>query len=401
MVVGLCLLVFVSAAAGLYWSRKTLVQQSATLLQKAIDARTSGQFPAAEESCLEALACARRIWLGRGETLMVAQYELAALYFQQDKLEQAEQTAVEAFAALRKFRRPSSVGSPLVCLMAQIYKESGKDQTADVFFQVAIQLLRSVHGDRSIEVGEALHELGVTLSRVGVPERAIGVLEECIPIFEEHRGKDHGDVASALANLGLAQSQAKRHADAERTQRCVIAMRESTLGPDDPAVARALNNLSVTYKRQERIPEALDCLRRSLAIREAKLGPDHPDVALVLGNLGECLRLEKKYAQAETALTRARTILENPPHKSYATVVDSLAGLRAAQGRYEEADQLYALCLRIHESQPSSNLIDLAETCERYADVLYKLQKEKQADALLERVAKLKSAREKLLTPIA
>jgi hypothetical protein len=43
--------------------------------------------------------------------------------------------------------------------------------------------------------------------------------------------------------------------------------------------------------------------------------------------------------------------------------------------------------------------LELAETCERYAAVLYKLQKEKQADALLEKVSRLRSAREKLLTP--
>ena len=162
-----------------------------------------------------------------------------------------------------------------------------------------------------------------------------------------------------------------------------------------------LNNLAVNYKRQDRIPEALDCLRRSLAIREAKLGPDHPNVALVLNNLGNCLRLERKYAEAETVLTRAMAILGTPGRElSYATAVDSLAGLRAAQGRYEEAEQLYIQCLKIHESLPSSNLLELAETCERFAGVLYKLQKEKRADAMMEQVNKLRGAREKLLPPI-
>ena len=58
-------------------------------------------------------------------------------------------------------------------------------------------------------------------------------------------------------------------------------------------------------------------------------------------------------------------ILENPPHQSYATAIDSLAGLRAAQGRYEEADKLYAQCLKLHETRPSSNLMELAETFSR------------------------------------
>src|SRR5260370_11935612 len=213
------------------------------------------------------------------------QYNLALRYFQEGHLDQAERCATKAFTALQRTGRPSTITVPLVCLLAQIYKKSGKDLSAGRIFQVAIQLLKKCYGDRSVKAGVALHELGVTLSRAGVPERAIEALEEAIPILEECSGKDHPDVASALTNLGLAQSQAKRYGDAERTQRRVIAMREATLGLDDPEVAQALNNLSVTYKRQERIPEALDCLRRALAIRETHLGPEHPNVGLVLNNL--------------------------------------------------------------------------------------------------------------------
>jgi tetratricopeptide (TPR) repeat protein len=397
MGLGLLILLVAAAAGALYWWQKNLLKQSAALFKKANQASADEQLPAAEEACLHAVAFARLAWMGREDLLVVALHQLAHVYFQQGKLEQAEQTAVKAFAAMRKLRRPSPIGIPLVCLLAQIYKKLHKDQAAHTVFQVAIQLLRKVHGDRSMEVGVALHELGVTLSRVGVPERAIGVLEECIPIFEEHRGQNHSDVAAALINLGKAQSQVERFADAERSYRRALAIRETSLGPDDPEVALVLNNLAVNYKRQNRIPEALECLRRSLSIREAKLGPDHPNVALVLNNLGNCLRLERKYAEAEAVLTRAMTILGTPGQESsYATAVDSLAGLRAAQGRYEEAEQLYIQCLKILESLPSSNLLELAETCERFADVLYKLQKETQADAMIEQVTKLRSAREKL-----
>lgn len=58
---------------------------------------------------------------------------------------------------------------------------------------------------------------------------------------------------------------------------------------------------------------------------------------------------------------------------------------------------MYVQCLKVHESRPSSNLIELAEACERYAGVLYKLQREKQAGALLEKVNDLRATREKIL----
>src|SRR5579864_5249639 len=165
-------------------------------------------------------------WRSRGAAGRVkTQYDLAVLRYQQHQLAQAEQAAAKAFSALQKLGRPSTLTIPLVVLIAQIHKDAGKDMSAVPVFGVAVQLLKKVYGEKSIKVGVALHELGVSLSRVGLPERAIGVLEECIPILEQHFGKDHADVAAALSNLGIAQSQGEHYADAERTQRRVIAMR--------------------------------------------------------------------------------------------------------------------------------------------------------------------------------
>jgi hypothetical protein len=127
LVLGLLILVLPAAAGALYWWQKSLLVQSAALFKKAKEAHSSGQLPAAEEACLQAVTCARRTWMGREDLLVLALHDLAQLCFQQGKLEQAEQTAVKAFAAMRRLRRPSPIGIPLVCLMAQIYKKSNKD----------------------------------------------------------------------------------------------------------------------------------------------------------------------------------------------------------------------------------------------------------------------------------
>jgi tetratricopeptide (TPR) repeat protein len=401
MMLGPVALTLAALAGAFYWWQTSLAKSWKALLKRGREAQESGRLPDAEKALLHAVACARRTWIRCGDALVVTQHALAMFYYEQGKFEQAEQTAAKAFAALRKLPRGSRVTTQLICLMAQIYKRLGKDLSAGPIFQVAIQLLRRTHGDRSLAVGAALHELGVTLTRVGVPERAIEVLKESIPILEERLGKEHGDIAGALTNLGKAQSETEHYAESEQSYRRAIAIREAAGGPDNPEVALLLNNLAVNFKRQKRISEALECLDRALAIREAKLGPNHPNVALVLNNLANCLRLEKRYDEAEMAVSRALTILENPPHKSLTTVLDSFGSLRAAQGRYEEAEQFFARCLKLHESRPSSSMLELAETCERYADVLYKLQKEKQGDALMEQVGKLREARGKLLTPAA
>ena len=384
-------------AAGVWFWQAQLWQQAQAGIRTAQAAEKEARLDAAEKACSQAVQRANKLWWGRTPALAVARFHLARIHFQQQRFEQAEQSANIAFRQVQRLGGASPVTTSLICLMAQIWKKLDKDLSANAFFQLALKLLRAQEGGESLKVGLALHEFGVTLDRIGLPEKAIPVFEECIPIFEKHLGPDHKEVAAALLNLGKAQSRIDCFVGAEQSYRRALAIREATLGSEDPEVAQVLNNLSVNYKRQDRFPEALACLSRALAIRETKLGPNHPDVGLILNNLANVLRLQKKYDEAEAAVTRALAILENPPHKSLPTVLDCFASLRAAQGRYEEADQLYTRCIQIHEKRASFNLIEFAETCERYASVLYKLQKEKQADALLEHVGQIRGAREKLL----
>ena len=273
-------------------------------IRKSQAAEKEAKLDAAEKACSQAVRWANKLWWRRTSALAVARFHLARINFQQQRFEQAEQSANVAFRQVQRLGGASPITTSLICLMAQIWKKLDKDLSANAFFQIALKLLRAQEGGESLRVGLALHEFGVTLDRIGLPEKAIPVFEECIPIFEKHLGQDHKDVAAALLNLGKAQSRIDRFADAEQSYRRALAIREATLGSEDPEVAQVLNNLSVNYKRQDRFPEALDCLSRALAIREAKLSPNHPDVGLVLNNLSNVLRLQRKYDEAEVAVTR-------------------------------------------------------------------------------------------------
>src|SRR5690242_15649828 len=84
-----------AAAGGFYCWQKNLVAQSSALFKKAAEARTAGHLGAAEEASLQAVACASRTWIGREDLRALALHDLAHIYYQQNKLEQAEQTAVK------------------------------------------------------------------------------------------------------------------------------------------------------------------------------------------------------------------------------------------------------------------------------------------------------------------
>src|SRR5947208_16586691 len=107
MGLGLFILVLVAAAGALYWWQKNLLDQFAALFKKAKEAHTSGQLPAAEEACLQAVASARGTWMGPEYLLVLALHGLAHVYFQPGKLEPAAQTAAKAFPAWPRSRRTS------------------------------------------------------------------------------------------------------------------------------------------------------------------------------------------------------------------------------------------------------------------------------------------------------
>src|SRR4051812_25456707 len=100
-------LALAAAAGALYWWQYNLLAQSSALFKQAREAAASGNLAAAEEASRKAVTCARRTWIGREDLKVVALHELAHVYYQQGKLDQAEKTAVEAIAAMRKLRRPS------------------------------------------------------------------------------------------------------------------------------------------------------------------------------------------------------------------------------------------------------------------------------------------------------
>ena len=76
-------------------------------------------------------------------------------------------------------------------------------------------------------------------------------------------------------------------------------------------------------------------------LNKKALGPDHPDVAKILNNLAELYRAQGRYEEAEPLYERSRAIAEKalgPDHPAVGTSLNNLAELYRAQGRYEEAE---------------------------------------------------------------
>ena len=132
---------------------------------------------------------------------------------------------------------------------------------------------------------------------------------------------------------------------------------------------------------------------------EEALGPDHPDVATMLNNLAELNRAQGRYAEAEPLYNRSLEIREKalgPDHPSVATALNNLAALYQSQGRYAEAEPLCKRSLKITEKALGPDHPSVATMLNNLAALYQSQGRYGEAQALFKRSLKIK---EKALGP--
>ena len=131
---------------------------------------------------------------------------------------------------------------------------------------------------------------------------------------------------------------------------------EKALGPEHPYVGNRLNNLAGVYCDLDRYPEAELMYTRALEITERAFGPEHPNVAICLNNLTLCFYNQHKY-------------LKSRPY-------------------YEKA-------IKVTEATKGQNSLEVASLLERYASVLDKLKRNREATTKRNRAKGIRSKIEK------
>ena len=151
---------------------------------------------------------------------------------------QEEAKAIAIFQAAITRRKTLSDPLPLATSLnnlALLYESQGRYELAEPLYQQALQLRRSLLGDR------------------------------------------HPSVATSLNNLAELYRSQGRYEMAEPLYQQALALRRELLGDRHPDVASSLNNLAVLYANQGRLTEAEPLLVQALAMRQQLLGNQHPD----------------------------------------------------------------------------------------------------------------------------
>jgi serine/threonine-protein kinase len=227
---------------------------------------------------------------------------------------------------------------------------------AEPMLRESLELQRRVHGARSVEEAQALHDLAAVLTD---PAERGEMITAALDIRRERLPAVHRDIASGLNQLAIHHFQAQRVAEAARYFEEALAMMRELRMEANPHYLTVLQNLATTYTHLGDLDRAEELLITAVERRRELLGDRSPDLATSLNNLCSVYGAKREYARAREILAEAISIYRDaygPSHVFVANALRNMAMLAMFEGRYEEALQ------SIDEAIASQRGFDLEDT---------------------------------------
>jgi tetratricopeptide (TPR) repeat protein len=296
----------------------------------------------------------------------------------------------------------------------------------------------SLQAEHIMDSVDALNSaLGATQTQLerGDFKDVLGNAQKAVQLAQDRFGPLHPSVAPYFDNLAVVDETLALYSDSESNFKWSLALREKTLGPNDPALVYSLVPLARLYDQLGRFPEASLMVQRALALEQLSKKTPGPEIAdtlnlesdieehqgrldeavsylqqaltesstedkgqnqtLVLTHLARLETARKNYGAAEADLQNAlETIRENaaPGSVEIADGLKNMADLYQAQGLLDKAHDFasQALALDLHFIGPEDTYANIPYH-QRGADSYFALGQWKDADALYQRVLKIKT----------
>ena len=207
--------------------------------------------------------------------------------------------------------------------------------------------------------------------------------------------------AKLLNATGSYLHKRARFKESESFLKSSLEIREKVLEPENFDISESLNNLVELFISLGKYSKAESLNVRALEIRKTVLKPDDPAIAESLYNLAIVYRNLGKYSEAEPLSTRALEITEKalgPEHPSVAICLNNLALFFHNQDKYFKARHYYERAIKVVEKTKGENSLEVASLLERYASLLYKMKRNREATTKRFRAKMIRSKIEKGIT---
>ena len=296
-----------------------------------------------EKLLREALAIALKRHGRHSAEAAAALNELARTLVNKSAYPEAEKLAREGLAIRERISGPnSSEAAESHRTLCSLYtdQEDWKRALEECSRQAAI---RRSQQDGGPELAGALNDVAVAQTQLGDYDAAEKTFGEAMAMHRRILGEDHPEYASGLENIGNIWYRKGEYAKTAQQLEKVLAIRRRALGDDAEPVGRTMANLGSVYTSSGNDAAALPMFQEGLQRLTKFLGPDHPDVGAVLTSEAGCLMRLGRLDEAEAAVRRGLAIrLAKFPETSTPVSLSRwrLGQILTAKKRYPEADRL-------------------------------------------------------------
>ncbi len=197
------------------------------------------------------------------------------------------------------FADQSLAEATLRTTIGKTYRHLGLYDQADPHLRTALEIRRSVLGNRHPDVVESLFELGLLQLRNGNPNGVVPLCREAVEIYRSAGLTDSPAVAGSLRELGTAQMAAGDYAQAESLLQGGLQMYRKLPGNQARGISWCLNNLGMLEQRKGDLDAAAEYHLQALELRRKELGADHPHIIHSYINLGDVQRSKVDSDQSE------------------------------------------------------------------------------------------------------
>lgn len=340
------------------------------------------------------------VWLRLAEVSVKLRYwrqaeecyqRVLQVYEQQTAREQEEAANVPVQASPQPGRLKAGEEHPEILhimeQLARVYFQQEKLAEAEAYLQRVLRARAPVLGVDHPDVAVCLNGLAMVRMGRGQFDEALALIERAQSIYEK-REPEGLALADVLDNLVIIANVQERYEQAISIAQRSLDIRMRILGDDHMGLVENLSSLATLHLMVEQPNQAEPLLLHALTIYQNAEAPEDLVLDLVLTDLATITMERAQYWQAKMYLEQScaiRTRVLGDGSPDLAEVLDRLASIAIAEEEWEEAETLYQQALSIYQSMPGGEQQAL-ECLEQIAAVLVRLEKYEDAQVALQRI---------------
>ena len=313
--------------------------------------RKLGEFAAAEPH-LERARLLRRRELGEEHPdTLASMHNLAILYWNQGRHDEAEALCVKTLEMRRHIlgeEDPTTLGS--MNLLAIVYMDQGRFDEAEQLQLKTLQIKERVLGAEHPTTLASMHNLAIVYVDQGRYDEAEPLHVKTLQIQKRVLGEEHPTTLGSMNGLALLYVDQGRYDDAKALYVKTLEIQKRVLGAEHPNTLASMGNLAGLYQRQGRDDEAERLYVKTLEMTKRVLGEEHPDTLVFMSKLADLYANSARYAEAEPLVVTTLQIQKRAlgdVHTDTLASMSTLAGLYRNQRRYDVAEPVYLQTLEI------------------------------------------------------